>query len=678
MSVSIRTGHVIEVLAGLEPKSVQVVCTSPPFWALRRYGTEPQVWDAAPGCEHAWGDEITKHLRGKAGEHAMCGNTVKMVAPRQAEQGQFCQRCGCWRGELGSEPTPELFLAHLLTVFDAVWRVLRDDGTLWVNLGDTYAANRTYQVPDGKWVDVGNDKAMQVPAGLKEKDLCGIPWRFMLAMQERGWYCRSVIVWAKTSAMPESVRDRPTSAWEPVFLFAKSARYFYDAESVRQPVAESSIARARQNGWHPVHNTDRQRNYPGAAQTLAPDPERMAPDGGANLRNVWLLGPEPLREEHYAAFPTELVRRCLRAGTSAYGACARCGAAWARVINLANSYNHTDGQPLPVPEVRSEVIAGGVRVGSSEAGWPPASVPGMRQAPPTRGMEEQAGTGAPSPRSLSQREPREGQGGETALPAIGTGETKGESVVEAVHRDTTRPRGEARERASEPDHRQGEAIVADTLLPSESKASGGGGHIHSAGLGGDPSEPEAQVFLLPEALHREASSDHRSRNPNHQGREACTGQHRGGVSAVQQPQAQPNGAAGLTPKGAAREEQGLRTPERMGHGPGWRKQQSVSRPVSGGEWRPTCTCGPDAGVRPCRILDPFVGSGTSLLVAEELGLDGIGIDLNPQYVKMATRRNTTGYTQVTQEANGAVSLQQRDLFSYLQEAEQEQEVMRGD
>jgi DNA modification methylase len=215
VTVTVKPGHVLDVLASLPPKSVHVCVTSPPYWGLRAYGTPPQVWGAAEGCECVWGPVIFDKKRGQdAGATARAGNTKKRVCPPETQQGAFCQRCGAWRGELGSEPTLELFVAHLVEVFEGVKRVLRDDGTLWVNLGDSYNHAQVERNADegGAFARTGRQEGLKtsrakpsVP-GLKTGDLCMAPARFALAMQEAGWRLRSEITLCKTAPMPESVQ----------------------------------------------------------------------------------------------------------------------------------------------------------------------------------------------------------------------------------------------------------------------------------------------------------------------------------------------------------------------------------------------------------------------------------------------------------------------------------------
>jgi hypothetical protein len=206
---------------------------------------------------------------------------------------------------LGSEPTPALFIEHLVTIFDEVRRVLRPDGLCFVNIGDSYAGSG--KGPSGS-NGIGDQEERQGFAGSKQhanagsltignhepdyrgipaKNLILIPQRFAIGMQDRGWMVRSCIAWCKTSAMPESVRDRPTSAWEPIWMFAKSARYFYDADAVRQPAAprtlnETREARRRRAGWS------------GRPNVVGEGPSDANAEGGANLRNYWLLSaPSP-------------------------------------------------------------------------------------------------------------------------------------------------------------------------------------------------------------------------------------------------------------------------------------------------------------------------------------------------------------------------------------------------
>ena len=209
-------GDASATLVDVPDGAAQTVITSPPYWSLRDYGTDGQI--------------------------GVC------------------------------EPLP-IFLKSLVSIFDEVKRVLAEDGTIWVNIGDSYTSgNRGWRAPDKK----NPARAMSVrpptPEGLKDKDLIGVPWRFALAMQEAGWYLRSDIIWYKPNCQPESVRDRPTRSHEHIFLFTQSDRYHYDVEAVRGP-------------------------------------------NGRRLRDVWDINTVAYDGAHFATFPPELVRRCVLIGS---------------------------------------------------------------------------------------------------------------------------------------------------------------------------------------------------------------------------------------------------------------------------------------------------------------------------------------------------------------------------
>lgn len=277
MSVTIHVGDALETLRALESESVQVCVTSPPYFQLRNYGVD---------------------------------------------------------GQIGLEATPAAFLDALYAVFDEVRRVLRDDGVCFVNLGDSYAGSgkgptggngigdqrrRQGFIPGngGDQGGVRNRDGVGRIQGFRPKSLMLIPQRFAIGMADRGWIVRQEIVWAKKSAMPESVRDRCTSAWEPIFMFTKQSRYYWDADAVRQPNTTGTLERF---GKNPKHSGTSAKTAQAGSGIKNNGSFREAlqdgfVEGGANLRNVWHLGPEPSRDEHYAAFPTEIPRRCILAAS---------------------------------------------------------------------------------------------------------------------------------------------------------------------------------------------------------------------------------------------------------------------------------------------------------------------------------------------------------------------------
>jgi DNA modification methylase len=355
------------------------------------------VWGGEEGCAHAWGEEIVptevglgnwaQGVNGR-GEVQPGGVEAKREPIRATAIRGVCTHCGAWRGTLGLEPTPEAYVAHLVEVFRAVRRVLRDDGTCWVNLGDSYAGSwgnqgrtetrgtqrpingPTFQpVHDGRYPERA---ICATPPGLKPKDLIGIPWRVAFALQADGWYLRSEIIWHKPNPMPESVTDRPTKAHEQVFLLAKSPRYFYDAEAIREPQSEATIERfangAAPRWLHgPKHEPDGQPNVrsSGAVGVLA---------SGRQKRSVWTIPSAPFAEAHFATFPAALVEPCVKAGTSERGACPACGAPWRREVAHAydNPGNRTTNGPRSLAQ-RHETAGFPVRLErrTETLGWAP-------------------------------------------------------------------------------------------------------------------------------------------------------------------------------------------------------------------------------------------------------------------------------------------------------------------
>jgi DNA modification methylase len=269
----------------LADASVQCVVTSPPYWNLRDYGIA---------------------------------------------------------GQLGLEPTIEEYVANMVAVFREVWRVLRTDGTVWLNLGDSFASTPSGAIASsGLQGGQSGQRAFRqatvhknVPVGLKPKDLCGIPWRVAFALQADGWYLRSDIVWHKPNPMPESVTDRPTKAHEYLFLLTKSARYYYDAEAIREPVSVNWVRGAGapmpEMGAH--RPTDGARGH--QVKRVYDEPK------GANRRSVWTIPTQPCPLAHFATMPPALVEPCIKAGTSERGCCPKCGAPWERVVERVSFYDH--------------------------------------------------------------------------------------------------------------------------------------------------------------------------------------------------------------------------------------------------------------------------------------------------------------------------------------------------
>jgi DNA modification methylase len=318
--ITIYNGDALEILRQLPDATVNCCITSPPYWGLRDYGTA--TWDG--------GDTECDHLQPRKGGEGPALPINGGGSDRDTSVGlqQFhgtCRKCGARRvdAQIGLERTPEEYVARLVDVFSEVNRVLRDDGTLWLNLGDSFAGggnnrggNPSEKSPKQKSNRGGYGQiATPIPKSLKPKDLCGIPWRTAFALQEDGWWLRSDIIWAKPAPMPESVTDRPTKAHEYMFLLAKSERYWYDAAAIREPFADDRMGNPNGGGQYarelyPVRGQDGLRTGQWT---------RGEELGGRNKRDVWTVNSDPFPEAHFATFPPALILPCVLAGCPAGG-----------------------------------------------------------------------------------------------------------------------------------------------------------------------------------------------------------------------------------------------------------------------------------------------------------------------------------------------------------------------
>lgn len=263
-TISLYCGDALEVLQELPAGSVHCIVTSPPYWGLRDYGVD---------------------------------------------------------GQIGLEPTLEDYIANLVAIFAEAQRVLRNDGTLWLNLGDSYT-----------------NGGRRVPAGLKPKDLCGVPWRVALALQAAGWHLRCDIIWSKPNTMPESAKDRPTRSHEYVFLLSKQPYYYFDAVAIAEPAAESTLVRIElAESRADEMPRDELINYKTCETARISQPRYKDPrdhlvckprfEGTAdgmvcpmrNTRSVWHIPIQPFPGAHFATFPEALAERCILAGCPAGG-----------------------------------------------------------------------------------------------------------------------------------------------------------------------------------------------------------------------------------------------------------------------------------------------------------------------------------------------------------------------
>jgi len=230
---TIIQGHALNVLKTLPDESVNCCLTSPPYWGLRDYGIEPVIWDGDKDCKHIWGNTLKGKQTGRNDTNdptsTNFGGWSNWDGGKNDEKGQFCQKCGAWRGSLGLEPTFELYIKHLCNIFDEIKRALRKDGTCWVNLGDSYNSHTFGKSKLGGGLQknlVQKNEAFpryrKPPKNLGDKSLCLIPQRFAIEMVNRGWILRNIIIWHKPNCMPSSAKDRFTVDFEYVYFFTKS------------------------------------------------------------------------------------------------------------------------------------------------------------------------------------------------------------------------------------------------------------------------------------------------------------------------------------------------------------------------------------------------------------------------------------------------------------------------
>ena len=329
-------GDVLLILRELPEASVHCCVTSPPYWGLRDYGTAS--WDGGSvDCDHVYNH----------GAQGANGQRSDRAFTAQAVYRDSCRKCGAQRvdKQIGLEATLAEYVAKMVEVFREVRRVLRDDGTVWLNLGDSYNSHPGQRKIEDKIgtkqaTNAGsNDTGSRHCPDLKPKDLCGIPWRVAFALQADGWWLRSDIIWTKPAPMPESVTDRPTRSHEYIFLLAKSERYYYDAAAIREPAqypngpngpdaikspygqgfTRNADKRRFRNSEEfrgkPMRNSDLERN----GTTRGKTNESCSHPLGRNKRDVWTVNTDPFPEAHFATFPPALIRPCVLAGCPAGG-----------------------------------------------------------------------------------------------------------------------------------------------------------------------------------------------------------------------------------------------------------------------------------------------------------------------------------------------------------------------
>lgn len=358
-------GNSLVVLKKLPDECVDMAITSPPYWALRNYSTIPQIWDGDPDCEHDFSLPASGgDLRFRPGYNSQVGNHLnpeiyvrrtlkhkrgetnpgkeawyKEKGAVDEKPGAFCSKCGAWLGELGLEPDFSLYIKHLCDIFDEIKRVLKKEGSCWVNMGDTYSNTGSNSQPDhtsfGKLTASGYKTKGHRANGLPPKCLCCIPDRFKIEMINRGWICRNEIVWHKPNCMPSSSKDRFTVDYEKLFFFTKSKRYYFDQQFEDFQSNEYDINRMK-NGRKEY--SGKWANNPGAKpQTGLRKAFVSGCISGRNMRSVWSINTRSFKEAHFAVYPEELIKTPIKAGCPEF-VCKKCGKPRVKIYNATGNY----------------------------------------------------------------------------------------------------------------------------------------------------------------------------------------------------------------------------------------------------------------------------------------------------------------------------------------------------
>lgn len=332
---TIICGDCFQVMKDIEDKSVNCIITSPPYWGLRDYKTDGIIWDCDPECGHNWQQNISQHdnLRpSKVSENTQVGSNKELsFRTGKDTNNMFCSKCGAWKGSLGLESDFASYIRHLIQIFDECKRILRDDGTLWVNIGDTYSGsgNGSWNAPieqRGKHGSKHYGKQARLLSegeeylapprkqnGVPAKSLCDIPFRFSIAMIDNGWIKRNTIIWHKPNCMPASAKDRFTIDFEYVFFFTKSKKYYFEQQF--EPQGKNTHSK----GIMPI-DTEAFKN-----KSIRADGSQSHKDWnkytlqtylpqGRNKRCVWSIPTKPFSEAHFATFPETLIEPMIKAG----------------------------------------------------------------------------------------------------------------------------------------------------------------------------------------------------------------------------------------------------------------------------------------------------------------------------------------------------------------------------
>jgi len=300
--------------------------TSPPYWALRAYATTPQIWDGDPTCEHDFQDRVYLMHNGRGDAQKSAKFSEQEPVPDRPVQDSTCVKCGAWRGELGLEPTFQMYVEHLVTIFDEVWRVLKKEGSCWVVIGDTYNGGRNGGHAGGSKSKKHYLEAVPQQSSVNAKDipaksLCMIPERFAIAMIDRGWILRNKIIWHKRNCMPSSAKDRFTVDYEYVYFFTKSQKYYFQTQY--EPYL--SPEKMKLQGLKDRTVGKAKNGYPFGdrfSEGIRPHCPNLSM--GRIKRSVWTINTVGYKEAHFAVYPEKLCEIPIRAGCPEF-ICKKCG-----------------------------------------------------------------------------------------------------------------------------------------------------------------------------------------------------------------------------------------------------------------------------------------------------------------------------------------------------------------
>lgn len=342
--INIIVGNCMDTIKSIPDESVNCIVTSPPYYGLRDYGTGKWI-GGDQNCPHRRMSKYSAKTTTGHAQKELRGNVGDAIYKT------VCPLCGAVRvdEQIGLEETPQEYIDRLVSVFRECRRVLKNDGTLWVNIGDSYAAQRsgTHQpaetlaggehgmTEDGDTVNRGRERGYNPTRnakaiGLKHKDMIGIPWMLAFALRDDGWYLRQDIIWHKPNPMPESVKDRCVKSHEYLFLLSKSQKYSFDYEAIKEKAVTGEVKRNKNKEGY-------QADYPNG-ERFSKGEHVYGKGGMRSKRDVWTVSTQAVKEAHFATFPEKLIEPCILAGCPEEGVVLDpfCGSGTTGIVSVRN------------------------------------------------------------------------------------------------------------------------------------------------------------------------------------------------------------------------------------------------------------------------------------------------------------------------------------------------------